>query len=80
MRTKGAPESCYVNCPRRHVLHGGEAGGRARLLVALAMGAFWLSFGPRSVLGGHFEYLKMSMGAVDFTPEVAWFLLGAQGG
>ena len=59
-------------------MHGGEAGGRARLLVALAMGAFWLSFGPRSVLGGHFEYLKMSMGAADFTPAVAWFLLGAQ--
>jgi len=62
----------------RHVLHGGEAGCRARLMVALAMVAFWLSFGPRSVVGAHFEYLKMSMGAADFTPAVAWFLLGAQ--
>jgi hypothetical protein len=62
----------------RGVLQGREAGGRARLLLALAMGAFWLSFGPHSVLGGHFELLKMSMGAADFTPAVAWFLLGAQ--
>jgi len=62
----------------RGVLQDREAGGRARLLVALAMGAFWLSFGPQSVLGAHFEYLKMSMGAADFTPAVAWFLLGAQ--
>jgi hypothetical protein len=62
----------------RGILHGAEAEGRARLLLALAMGAFWLSFGPRSVLGGHFEFLKMSMGAADFTPAVAWFLLGAQ--
>ena len=62
----------------RYVLHGGEAGGRARLLMALAMGAFWFSFGPHSVLAAHFEYLKMSLGAADFTPAVAWFLLGAQ--
>jgi len=62
----------------RGFLQGREAGGRARLLLALAMGAFWLSFGPHSVLGGHFEFLKMSMGAADFTPAVAWFLLGAQ--
>jgi hypothetical protein len=62
----------------KHLLHGREAGGRARLLIALAMGAFWLSFGPRSVMGGHFEFLRMSMGAAHFTPAVAWFLLGAQ--
>jgi len=60
------------------VLHGGGAGGRARLLLALALGAFWLSFGPRSVMGGHFEFLKMSMGATDFTPALAWFLLCVQ--
>jgi len=60
------------------VLHGGELGGKARLLLALALGAFWLSFGPRSVLGGHFEFLRMSMGAADFTPAVAWFLLVVQ--
>jgi hypothetical protein len=60
------------------VLHGGELGGKARLLLALALGAFWLSFGPRSVLGGHFEFLRMSMGAADFTPAMAWFLLVVQ--
>lgn len=60
------------------VLHGSESGRRARLLLALALGAFWLSFGPRSVMGGHFEFLKMSGGAADFTPALAWFLLMAQ--
>jgi len=60
------------------VLHGGGSGGKARLLLALALGAFWLSFGPRSVLGGHFEFLRMSMGAADFTPAAAWFLLVVQ--
>jgi hypothetical protein len=60
------------------LLHGGELGGKTRLMLALALGAFWLSFGPRSVLGGHFEFLRMSMGAADFTPAVAWFLLVVQ--
>lgn len=60
------------------VLQDGAAGGKARLLMALAMGAFWLSFGPRSVMGGHFEFLKMSLGAADFTPALAWFLLAVQ--
>lgn len=59
-------------------LHEGSVGGKARLLLALALGAFWLSFGPRSVLGGHFEFLKMSLGAEDFTPALAWFLLAVQ--
>lgn len=62
----------------RGVLHGGSLGRRARLLLALAMGTFWLSFGPRSVMGGHFEFLRMSMGAADFTPAIAWFLLVVQ--
>ena len=62
----------------RGVLHSGAAGRAARLLLALAMGAFWLSFGPRSVMGGHFEFLRMSMGAADFTPAMAWFLLLVQ--
>ena len=53
-------------------------GRRARTMLALAMGMFWLSFGPRSVIGGHFEFLRMSPGAADFTPAIAWFLLAAQ--
>ncbi len=62
----------------RGVLHSSEAGRRARLMLALALGMFWLSFGPRSVFGGHFEFLSLSAGAADFTPAIAWFLLGAQ--
>jgi hypothetical protein len=62
----------------RGSLHAGANGRSARLMLALAMGMFWLSFGPRSVLGGHFEFLRMSAGAADFTPAIAWFLLAAQ--
>ncbi|MFM8981963.1 MAG: hypothetical protein ACKOLA_03485, partial [Spartobacteria bacterium] len=62
----------------RGSLHGNPAGRAARLLLAIALGMFWLSFGPRSVIGGHFEFLRMSPGAADFTPAIAWFLLAAQ--
>jgi hypothetical protein len=57
---------------------GADLGRQARLMLALGLGMFWLSFGPRSVVGGHFEFLRMSGGAADFTPAVAWFLLAAQ--
>jgi hypothetical protein len=53
-------------------------GKRARTMMALALGMFWLSFGPRSVIGGHFEFLRMSPGAADLTPAIGWFLLAAQ--
>jgi len=57
----------------------GSAEGRcARTMLALGLGMFWLSFGPRSVVGGHFEFLRMSAGAADFTPALAWVLLVAQ--
>ena len=62
----------------RRSLHGCRVGRAARCMLALALGMFWISFGPWSVLGGHFEFLKMSLGAADFTPAMAWFLLGAQ--
>jgi hypothetical protein len=56
-----------------------ETGRRARLMFVLGLGMYWLSFGPRSVFGGHFEFLRLSAGAADFTPAIAWFLLGVQG-
>jgi hypothetical protein len=62
----------------RGTLRDTPTGRKARVLLALALGTFWLSFGPRSVLGGHFEFLRMSAGAADFTPAIAWFLLAAQ--
>ncbi|MFM8363957.1 MAG: 6-pyruvoyl-tetrahydropterin synthase-related protein, partial [Verrucomicrobiota bacterium] len=62
----------------RGAIHSSPTGRAARTLLALALGAFWLSFGPRSVIGGHFEFLRLSAGAADFTPALAWFLLVAQ--
>ena len=62
----------------RGSLHGSSVGRAARWMLALALGMFWVSFGRLSVLGGHFEFLKMSPGAADPTPAMAWFLLAAQ--
>jgi hypothetical protein len=62
----------------RGVFHSSPTSRAARTLLALALGSFWLSFGPRSVMGGHFEFLRLSAGAMDFTPALAWFLLVAQ--
>ncbi|MFM8365637.1 MAG: hypothetical protein ACKOAS_10865, partial [Verrucomicrobiota bacterium] len=62
----------------RGVFHSSPTGRAARMLLALALGTFWLSFGPRSAMGGHFEFLRLSEGAMDFTPALAWFLLVAQ--
>ncbi len=59
-------------------LEGSVAGRQARLFLGLAMFAFWLSFGPRSVLGGHMEFLGLSMEAADFLPALGWFLLAGQ--
>jgi len=72
----GAP--VLVAAVLRGLLHSCETGRRARLMLVFALGMFWLSFGPRSVFGGHFEFLGLSRGAADFTPAIAWFLLGAQ--
>jgi len=54
------------------------AGRQSRILIGLAMFAFWLSFGPRSVLGGHMEFLGLSMEAANFLPALGWFLLAGQ--
>jgi len=45
-----------------------EEGGKARTMLALGLGMFWLSFGPRSVLRGHFEFLRLS-GARRISPR-----------
>jgi hypothetical protein len=62
----------------RGMISSTPTGREARTLLALALGSFWLSFGPRSAMGGHFEFLRMSAGALDFTPALGWFLLAAQ--
>ena len=59
-------------------LEGSVAGRQSRIFIGLAMFAFWLSFGPRSVLGGHMEFLGLSMEAADFLPALGWFLLAGQ--
>ena len=61
-----------------NALNKNVAGRKARLFVGLSFITFWLSFGPRGVVRGHFDYLEMSFGAADFTPALAWFLLAIQ--
>lgn len=50
---------------------------RLFLLIALAM--FWISFGPRSVLQGHFAFLEAAENLPDFAIPLHWLALAAQG-
>ena len=59
-------------------LHSTRSGNFARIMLGLGLLMFWLSFGPRSVVGGHFEFLNLSPDAADYTPALAWLLLAAQ--
>jgi len=60
------------------VFHDSSEGRKARLFLALALFSFWLSFGPKGVLGGHLLYLSLSQNAPDFSPALGWFFLAAQ--
>jgi len=62
----------------KRTLHGSLPGRQARTLLSLALFAFWLSFGPRSIMGGHLAFLGHAAGAPDFAPALAWFFLAAQ--
>ncbi|MFZ4776545.1 MAG: hypothetical protein ACOYM3_14330 [Terrimicrobiaceae bacterium] len=59
-------------------LHNSPEGRKARRFLALALLTFWLSFGPKGVLGGHMLFLSLSLHTPDFTPALGWFLLAAQ--
>lgn len=58
--------------------HATPEGRKARRFLALALLTFWLSFGPKGVLGGHLLYLSLSLNAPDFSPALGWFFLAAQ--
>ena len=58
--------------------HQSPLGKKARLFLVLSLMMFWLSFGPRSVLAGHFTFLGMSLGAPDVSPALGWLFLVAQ--
>jgi len=55
-----------------------EPGGIFRGAAGCTLFLFWLSFGPRSVLGAHFQTLRDSVTGADWSPALAWFLLAAQ--
>jgi len=62
----------------RDVFHLSDLGRKARLFLAFGLMMFWFSFGPKSVIGGQFEFLALSIGARDFAPALGWFVLVAQ--
>ena len=59
-------------------LHESLHGRQARTFLALGLFAFWLSFGPAGVLGGHLSFLEHAANAPDFAPALAWFFLAVQ--
>lgn len=54
-------------------------GGQFRFFLALAFFLSWLSYGPRSVLLGHIEFLQNAQKIADWSIPIVWFLLFAQG-
>jgi dolichol-phosphate mannosyltransferase len=60
-------------------LQESSTGFALRLLLGLALTAHWFSFGPRPILLGQLEYLKLAFDAPDFTIALSWFLLVVQG-
>ena len=60
------------------IFHDSADGRKARLFLVLGLFTFWLSFGPKGVLGGHLFYLSLSLNAPDFSPALGWFFLAAQ--
>ncbi|MFA7343908.1 MAG: hypothetical protein WC003_06365 [Terrimicrobiaceae bacterium] len=68
----------FVTALFRGTFHESSEGRKARLFLALALFTFWLSFGPKGVLGGHLFYLSLSLNAPDFSPALGWFFLAAQ--
>ena len=62
----------------KKTLHESLHGRQARTFLALGLFAFWLSFGPAGVLGGHLAFLDHSFNAQDFAPALAWLFLAVQ--
>ncbi|HEY8904132.1 MAG TPA: glycosyltransferase [Chthoniobacterales bacterium] len=50
-----------------------------RLFVLIALVMFWCSFGPRSVIEGHFQFLSVAENFPDAGIPLHWLVLAAQG-
>jgi len=68
----------FITALFRGTFHEPGEGRKARFFFVLALFTFWLSFGPKSVFGGHMQFLALSSGAPDFAPALGWFFLAAQ--
>ena len=53
----------------------GERITYCRLFITLALGLFWLSFGPSGVLRGQLTFLSMANNAPDFSIALSWLML-----
>ena len=60
-------------------LYASPTGFALRALLGLVLAAHWISFGPRPILLGQWEYLKLAFDAPDFSVALSWFLLIVQG-
>jgi dolichol-phosphate mannosyltransferase len=53
--------------------------GTIRAFLLIALGMSWISFGPRSVLSGHFELLDSAKNFPNLAITLHWLTLAAQG-
>ena len=68
----------FVAALFRGTFHDSPEGRKARRFLVLALLAFWLSFGPKGVIGGHLLFLSLSLNSPDYSPALGWFFLAAQ--
>lgn len=52
--------------------------GVIKAFVGIALAMFWLSFGPRNVLEGHFEFLDQAHELRDWVLPIHWLVLGVE--
>ncbi|MFH1067623.1 MAG: hypothetical protein V1746_06950 [bacterium] len=64
---------------RKEAWQSSAEGRLIRLFLAISLLLMWLSYGPRSILAGHIEFLQNAANALDWSVPVAWLLLFAQG-
>ncbi|MEO6053752.1 MAG: hypothetical protein ABIP97_07065, partial [Chthoniobacterales bacterium] len=62
----------------KNEIYRSPLGSLFRLFAGLTLFAHWLSFGPLSVIGGHFEFLQYAQNVGATTVVIAWLVLAFQ--
>lgn len=75
----GMAAMAFVIAKTWRVIPSSSELGPLRIFLWNALVMNWASYGPRSVLGGHFEWLASAQAVADPLILVHWIMLGVQG-